>query len=47
MGKLSINIDERDLEELRKRAEDLRIPPTVYARTLIIQGMRAEAKRSD
>lgn len=47
MGKLSINMDGRDLEELRKRAEDLRIPPTVYARTLNIHGMRAEAKRSD
>ena len=42
MGKLSINIDERDLKELKKKAEDLRIPPTVYARMLIIQSMRAE-----
>lgn len=42
MAKLSINMDDKDMQEMRKRAEELRIPPTVYARMLIIQSMKAE-----
>lgn len=45
MKTLAIRIDEKDLEELRERAEALRIPVTVYARSLIVQGMRAEGPR--
>lgn len=42
MANISIRIDDGDLEELRKKAETLRIPVTIYARSLIIQGMRFE-----
>jgi hypothetical protein len=40
MTTLSIRLDADDLQALRKRAQELRIPPTIYARTLIVQGMR-------
>jgi hypothetical protein len=42
MANISIRFDDEDLEELRKKAEALRIPVTIYARSLIIQGMRFE-----
>ncbi len=47
MGTLAIRISDEDLEELKERAKDLRIPPTVYARMLIIRGMKMEAERSE
>lgn len=40
MPNLSIKFDDEDLKAIRKKAADLRIPPTVYCRSLIIQGLR-------
>jgi predicted DNA binding CopG/RHH family protein len=40
MSSLCIRMDERDLEAMRKKAAELRIPPTIYARSLIIRGMK-------
>jgi len=41
MASLSIRLDDEDLEILKKGANELRIPYTILARTLIVQGLKA------
>lgn len=40
MANLCIRIDDADLEELRKQADERRVPHTILARMLIVQGLR-------
>jgi predicted DNA binding CopG/RHH family protein len=44
MALLAIRIEQDDLDRLKEKAAELRIPFTIYARTLIVQGMKEETK---
>lgn len=44
MALIAIRIEQADLVELKKQAEERRIPFTIYARSLIIQGMKNGAR---
>jgi len=45
MANLCIRIDDEDLELLKEKADELRIPHTILARTLIVQGLKAEGAK--
>lgn len=40
MGNLCIRLEDEDLEQLRAQAGEMRVPHTVLARMLIVQGMK-------
>ena len=47
MALLAIRMEDTDLQELKKQAEDKRIPFTIYARSLIVQGMKDASKGTE
>lgn len=46
MPLLAIRIEQEDLDRLKSQAEERRIPFSIYARTLIVQGMKDDGKRA-
>lgn len=44
MELLAIRMDEADLEELKRKAAEVRVPVSIYARSLIMQGMKGIAQ---
>jgi hypothetical protein len=46
MRPLTIYLDESDIEELRKQAVELILPPHTYARSLLVTALRVRAKEA-
>jgi predicted DNA binding CopG/RHH family protein len=42
---LSLRLEPKIIREIREQASKEGLPPTTYARMLIIKGMRAESKK--
>jgi hypothetical protein len=47
MANLSVRLDSNDLEDLRRMAGDMRVPYTILARMLIVQGLRSRVQMTE
>jgi len=47
MKGMSIMLDEQDLQELKDAAKRMAIPPSVYARSLLLRALREENAKLD
>ena len=47
VANLSLRLDSNDLEDLRRMAGDMRVPYTILARMLIVQGLRSGVQMTE
>lgn len=47
MKGLTIMLDEHDLQELKDTAKRMALPPSVYARSLLLRALRMENEKAE